>query len=98
MSRAKKGKKYTGFSLESFHEDPSENHEKIEIFTDSRDRIPKLDESEENPFYKKPEDKHVSMNTSHTSKRRKVEEVEEVKRPEEVENALKRDDGMLYVL
>ncbi|KAL1971198.1 hypothetical protein VTN77DRAFT_150 [Rasamsonia byssochlamydoides] len=94
-SRAKKGKKYSGFSLESFHEDPSENHEKIEIFTDSRDRIPKLDESEENPFYKKPEDKRVSMNSSSRILRRR--KVEEVKRSEEVEEALKREDGMLYV-
>jgi len=96
MSRAKKGKKYSSFSLESFHSDPSENREKIEIFTDSRDRVPKVDESEENPFYKKPSDENGSVNAgSRTSKRRKVEEV---KRSEEVQDALRRDDGMLYVL
>lgn len=95
-SRSKKGKKYTGFSLESFEENPSENHGKIEIFTDSRDRIPELDESEGNPFYKKPSTAEASENaTSRTSKRRKADGI---KRDKEVDEAIKRDDGMFYVL
>jgi hypothetical protein len=96
-STSKKGQKYSGFSLESFHEDPSENHGQIQIFTDSRDRVPKMHEAEENPFYKKPNGEHTNITAtgSRTSKRRKVEEVE---RSEEVQEALDRDDGMLYVL
>ncbi|KAL2003021.1 hypothetical protein VTN02DRAFT_5256 [Thermoascus thermophilus] len=94
-SRPKKGKKYTAFSLESFEEDPSENHGKIEIFTDSRDRIPELDESEGNPFYKKPSAAESSEHaTSRTSKRRKADGI---KRDKEVDEAIKRDDGMFYI-
>lgn len=95
-SRPKKARKYTGFSLESFEEDPSDNHKKIEIFTDSRDRIPELDESEGNPFYSKPGNVEASGNAaSRTSKRRKADER---KRDKDVEEAIKRDDGMIYVL
>jgi hypothetical protein len=91
----KKGKKFTGFSLDSFHEEPDQNLEKIEIFTDSRDKIPKLDEGEDNPFCSKADNINTPVATSSsTIKRRKLE----VKRTKEVEEALGRDDGMIYVL
>ncbi|KAK8098627.1 uncharacterized protein PG998_014113 [Apiospora kogelbergensis] len=48
-SRKKRTKKYTGISLESFNAE--EVDEPIEIFTDSRDRVPQVDRSEDNPFY-----------------------------------------------
>ncbi|KAK8130963.1 hypothetical protein PG984_007401 [Apiospora sp. TS-2023a] len=48
-SRKKRSKKYTGVGLESFNAE--EIDEPIEIFTDSRDRLPQVDHSLDNPFY-----------------------------------------------
>lgn len=94
--RGKKSKKPTAFSLESFEKDIDQNQTNIEIYTDSRDRIPELDESEENPFYTKSSEANTSGKaTARTSRRRNVEES---KRDEEVDKAVHRDDGMFYVL
>ncbi|KAL4969732.1 uncharacterized protein BDV14DRAFT_165137 [Aspergillus stella-maris] len=82
----KKKKKQTGFSLDSFNDDPSQG-DSIQIYTDSRDRIPEVDESEENPFYQKP-----PSNTNSRTTRRKTRS-----RDKEVDEALKREDGMVYV-
>lgn len=96
FARPKKSKKYSGFSLESFEEESTETHGKIEIFTDSRDRIPQLDESEENPFYKKPAAPAITETAApRTSSRRKANGS---KRDKEVDNAIDRKDGMTYVL
>lgn len=90
--RTKKGRKYNGFSLT---EDGSDG--KIEIFTDSRDKVPEMDENEDNPFLDKPTNgESSSMKVIGSRKRRKLSN--EVKRNEEVEEAIKRDDGMVYVL
>ncbi|KAL5050099.1 hypothetical protein BDW71DRAFT_174744 [Aspergillus fruticulosus] len=82
----KKKKKQTGFFLDSFSEDPSQD-DSIQIYTDSRDRIPEVDESEENPFYQKP-----STSTKPRSSKPKTRS-----RDKEVDEALKREDGMVYV-
>ncbi|KAL1873676.1 hypothetical protein Plec18167_006193 [Paecilomyces lecythidis] len=95
-ARPKKSKKYSGFSLESFEEEPAEAQGKIEIFTDSRDRIPQLDESEENPFYKKSAAPATitAPAAPRTSSRRKANGS---KRDKEVADAIDREDGMTYV-
>jgi hypothetical protein len=97
-ARMKKGRRYEGFSLESFHNDPSERKDKIEIYTDSRDCVPQVDKSAANPFRRQSKEAVRRPNDdSHNSKRRRVE-LKGNSRPEEVEEALKREDGMLYVL
>jgi hypothetical protein len=98
-----KGKKYSAFSLESFNEgDNSQTQNSLSIFTDSRDKIPELDESEGNPFSQKPDssDKpEVSTNTNiRSTKRRKVNENGNTERDKDVQEALHRDDGMYYNL
>ncbi|KAL4754090.1 hypothetical protein BDW72DRAFT_167349 [Aspergillus terricola var. indicus] len=82
----KKKKKQTGFSLDSFSDDPSQG-DSIQIYTDSRDRIPEVDESEENPFYQKPP----------TSTKPRPSKPKTRSRDKEVDEALKREDGMVYV-
>jgi len=92
----KKGRKYNGFSLDSFtSEDGNEGENgKIAIFTDSKDRVPELDESEDNPFYVRKS--NVQATGSRVSRRKKI--VQEIKRDPKVEEALNRDDGLVYVL
>ncbi|KAE8158847.1 hypothetical protein BDV40DRAFT_274760 [Aspergillus tamarii] len=84
--RPKKSKKYTGFSLDSF-DDNAQGGSNIQIYTDSRDRIPEPDESEDNPFCKRP------TAPTRFSRRR----AEQIKRDKEVDESVKRDDGMTYV-
>lgn len=91
---ARKTRKYTGFSLESFGEDgDAASVGNIEIFTDSKEKVPELDESEDNPFYVKPGQEPVT--TVRSSKRRKVSD--NANNSNELEDP-KREDGMIYVL
>lgn len=94
--RGKKGKKVSAFSLESFSDDPSVVQSQIEIYTDSRDRIPELHDTEENLFYRKPAD--VETTRKPTTRPSRTRKVEEGKRDKGIYEALKRDDGMVYVL
>jgi hypothetical protein len=61
---------------------------KIEIYTDSKDRIPDMEDDDANPF--------LSKNASKPSKRqtKKVMTAHE----EEMEEAARNDEGVIYVL
>lgn len=83
----KKRGRRIGFSLDS----PSASSDgKIEIFEDSKDKIPEVDESADNPFYTKPETrskKGKGKSKSHGLDHNK-----------EIQEILERDEGMIYVL
>ena len=85
-----RGKKHI---LDSFTADDIEAP--IAIFTDSHERIPEVDRSAENPFYDPP-----TVSTREPAKRRSRRQ--HVTIPGEgkvtVEEAVRRDDGMLTVL
>ncbi|PVH94816.1 hypothetical protein DM02DRAFT_675907 [Periconia macrospinosa] len=49
----RKARKTTAYSLESFAEQMEEENSKIPIFTDSKERVPTLDDDEDNPFITK---------------------------------------------
>lgn len=95
--KGRKNKRYNGFSLESFHADEEDGRGPIEIFTDSRDRVPQVDESENNPFVDQPA-RSVAISRSATgpSKRRKISI--ENRKDTQVEDAISKDEGMVYVL
>jgi hypothetical protein len=59
---------------------------KIEIYTDSKDRVPILDEDEANPF--------LSRNAAKPNKRRRNKATEK----NEMEEAVRNDEGLVYVL
>ncbi|KAI1826743.1 hypothetical protein F4861DRAFT_43901 [Xylaria intraflava] len=86
----KKAKRYTGLTLDSFRAEDME--ESIEIFTDSRDRVPELDDSVENPFYG---DHPVAEPLKRRSKRKSV--VIPGDGRQSIEDAVRRDDGVLVV-
>ncbi|KMQ44237.1 hypothetical protein A7C99_5973 [Trichophyton rubrum] len=95
----KRSKKYSGFSLESFETDPQQaRQEPIAIFTDSRDRIPQVNNSPDNPFRSKPADGEPSSSklSADAGKGRKLDESSR-KRDKNVDKAIRRDDGLLYV-
>jgi hypothetical protein len=60
---------------------------KIEIYTDSKDRVPTLDEDEANPF--------LSRNAAKPNKRRKNKASE---KEEDMDEAVRNDEGLVYVL
>ncbi|EGY20412.1 uncharacterized protein VDAG_10041 [Verticillium dahliae VdLs.17] len=84
-------KKYTGMSLESFTAEAVQDD--IQIFTDSHDRVPEVDNSVENPFY--------GSNTEAQPEPRLRRSKRKVTVPGEgaqhVDEALQREDGMVYV-
>ncbi|KAH8160030.1 hypothetical protein CIB48_g8213 [Xylaria polymorpha] len=86
----KKAKKYTGLTLDSFRAEDVEEH--IEIFTDSRDHLPQVDHSAENPFYG---DHVVAEPSKRRSKRKPIIVPGEGRHT--VEDAVKRTDGVLVV-
>ncbi|PWY92530.1 hypothetical protein BO70DRAFT_13228 [Aspergillus heteromorphus CBS 117.55] len=88
-SSRKRTKKHTGFSLDSFSEDNARGGSEIQIYTDSRDRIPEVDNSESNPFYKKPAAGNSTV--TRTSRRR------ESRRDKDIDESIDREDGMVYV-
>ena len=87
-------KKHIGFSLDSFDDGDGSSEGKIEIYTDSKDRLPELDDGNDNPFYVK--SCADSMTTTRAGKKRKVNEGSNHNK--EVQEMLKRDEGMVYVL
>ncbi|KAI0187535.1 hypothetical protein EV127DRAFT_144654 [Xylaria flabelliformis] len=90
FSPKKKAKRYTGLTLDSFRAENME--EDIQIFTDSRDDLPQLDDIADNPFYG---DRVVAEPSKRRSKRKQVVIPGEGKHS--IEDAVKRDDGVLYV-
>lgn len=93
----RKSKRHNGFSLESIATGGGAGTG-VEIFTDSRDHIPELDPGEENPFVDRPSQEVTSPveGVTSASKRRKLGSVR--KRDAQVDEAIRRDEGMVYVL
>lgn len=87
--RKKRAKKYSGITLESFRAEVAE--EDIEIFTDSQDRIPKKDDKS-NPFF----GNAASAEPSRRRTKRKV--LVPGEGPQSIDEASRREDGMIYVL
>ncbi|KAM5348729.1 hypothetical protein ACJ41O_008552 [Fusarium nematophilum] len=88
--KKRRTKKYTGVSMESFTAEEVEDP--IEIFTDTRDRVPARDESEKNPFLG---DVPEPEPAKRRSKRRQVNIPGEGAKT--IDEASGRDDGMVYV-
>lgn len=80
-----------GISLDSF--EIHDEEAPIEIFTDSENRLPEVDASTENPFYGE-----TGIAASAAPVRRSSRHKKSAVEKELVEEKLKRDDGLLYVL
>lgn len=92
-------KRHVGFSLDSAGEDDDAHSEgNIEIFTDSMEKVPELDLSEDNPFYDNPANADSSRHHSkpRVNSRKKTNDL--INDNSEETEAFKRGEGMLYVL
>ncbi|KAI2780999.1 hypothetical protein F4815DRAFT_468685 [Daldinia loculata] len=93
--KKRKAKKYTGLTLDSF---TAENIDQpIEIFTDTRDRIPEADDTAANPFY----EKHPASSTAEPKSPKKRGQGKQISVPGEgkqpLDEVLQREDGIIYV-
>ncbi|KAI2469648.1 hypothetical protein F4781DRAFT_393614 [Annulohypoxylon bovei var. microspora] len=89
--KKRKAKKYTGLTLDSFSAEDVE--EQIEIFTDTRDRIPQADKTPHNPFYEASSTTDRDQSRQTRSKQVHVEGEGLIS----IEEALRREDGIVYV-
>ncbi len=87
-------KRYTGYSLDSF--EAQEEDMPIPIYTDSHDRVPEVDMSQENPFYGESTATKSEPSKTRASKRRKITVPGEGEQT--IEDLEQREDGMLYTL
>lgn len=71
---------------------------RISIYTDSKERVPELDTSEENPFYDNPNNSRTDKELDNVkgSKKKTTKSVLEKVKPQG--NTINHDKGMLYVL
>ena len=104
--KSKRSKKQLGFTLQSFTtEDEDEAMDNtIPIYTDSKDRIPSLDQGEDNPFIGPPKVREKSTKDKRT-KYRELETLPKARPQRQLRNSGKgaesdkhREDGMNYVL
>ncbi|KAI1458090.1 hypothetical protein F4805DRAFT_425457 [Annulohypoxylon moriforme] len=91
--KKRKAKKYTGLTLDSFTAENIE--EPIEIFTDTRDRIPEEDQTAQNPFYEQAPSTPARDQSTRQTRSKQVYVQGEGKIS--IEEALKREDGIVYV-
>jgi hypothetical protein len=78
------------FTLESFEQEANnESSEKIQIYTDSKERVPTNDDDEDNPFVTK---KGKGRAKATPQKSKKVDA-----RTAQMEAAANRDEGMVYI-
>ena len=93
--RKRRARAHTAMSLDEFGVNHvSTDDHPIEIYTDSKDRIPDIDPDEDNPFYVKKKDPSAEGGPT-TEAAPKSPHV--IVNPE-LAKALKREDGMVFVL
>ena len=93
----RKSKKSVGFSLySSMEEDEDDASTNVQVYTDSRDKIPELNIQEDNPFLDN--DRRGTRTQGHGRGGRRRKPVREVQTNPHIEKAFNHDKGMVYVL
>ena len=90
----KRNKRHVGFSLDS----DAESEGGIQIFTDSQDKVPELDTSEENPFIDHPLKRDPPKASSKPNGSRKGKAESESITEGAIKDAFDHESGMVYVL
>ena len=91
-TKGRKGRKNVGFSLDS-----SGKEENIQIFTDSKDKVPELDVGDHNPFLDN--SNHTESPENRESPGRKGRKSrDQVQEHPQIKDAFHHEKGMVYVL
>ena len=94
-----KHRRHVGFSLySSMEDDGTSSEEKIQIYTDSKDKVPEMDVREDNPFLEPPIEEQPPPEPvkARSTKKRKLSHGVETN--PQIEEAFNRDEGIVYVL
>ena len=98
--RKRRNRRHVGFSLYSSMDDDGDasSEGKIQIYTDSKDKVPELDLHEDNPFLERPKEYSPlpEPSKSRSSRKRKAAAISSDRKA--VADTLDRDEGMVYVL
>lgn len=78
-------------------DDDTHSESNIQIFTDSKERVPELDMSKDNPFYENSSLPQTSEEHGN-SRGTKAKETSTVKENKEIQEAFNHEEGMVYVL
>ncbi|KAL9632608.1 MAG: hypothetical protein Q9164_005215 [Protoblastenia rupestris] len=96
--KQRKSRRHVGFSLYSSMEDDGQSSEdKIQIYTDSKDKVPELVVSKDNPFFEQPQDVPPAPEPVKARISRKRKHHDGVESNPQIEEVFKRDEGMVYV-
>ncbi|KAL9018271.1 MAG: hypothetical protein Q9185_004437 [Variospora sp. 1 TL-2023] len=91
--KKRRGGRHVGFSMDSSVED-EDSANRIQIFTDSKEKVPELDMSEENPFVDKPA---VVRHPEYCESKGRRGRVAPVLTNPHIEDVFNRGEGMVYV-
>ena len=95
----RRGKKNVGFSLySSMEDDGTSSEDRIQIFTDSKDKVPELDMSKDNPFIERPQEQSPQPEPVKSRSSRRKRSSPHIQSNPQIEEAFNRDQGMVYVL
>lgn len=95
----RKGKRHVGFSLYSSMEvENAASENGIPIYTDSKEKVPELDPSEDNPFLEQPGEATTQPEPSKRRGNTKRKSEYGLDGNKDIEEAFKREEGMVYVL
>ncbi|KAI4166248.1 MAG: hypothetical protein LQ342_000134 [Letrouitia transgressa] len=94
QKKGRRSRRHAGFFLDNSFEGP-EHEEHIKIFTDSKEKVPELDTTEDNPFYSNPLNEGVSKAWETKSKKNRKTDVTS---SQFIEEAFNHEEGMVYVL
>lgn len=92
-----RSRRHAGFSLDSSMDDETNSEGGIKIYTDSKETVPELDQSEDNPFIDRPfkHDPPKAPRKAKPNKSRKVQSQTTDK--DEIHEAFNHEEGMVYV-
>lgn len=94
-SKSRRSKKRAAFSLESFEED-RRNGNKVDIYTDSKERMPEVDDNDDNPFVVRKNQTKTSdgpaASTTHGRRRTRHG------MNRETDKAVENNEGIVYTL
>ena len=81
------------YTLESFAAQVDEDTSKIEIYTDSKERVPTADEDDDNPFVSKKSQGKAKAKSNGSARPRKFDP-----NTAKMQEAVNHDEGMIFML
>lgn len=79
-------------------EEDAHSQANIQIYTDSKDKVPELDPTKDNPFYEPPEQQPPPPEPSKGRSSRKRKAAPTAEDRKEIKDAFDRKEGIVYVL